>query len=145
MKNYLTPQEADEKIKAYLMSADPARLAWEKLDDNDKEVCIAQATARIEALPYTGVPASGQQEGAFPRNGESEISEEVKAAIALEACACCNAEANTRIAMQAQGVKSFSVGNLSESYKLGANVEKLYSPTAHQLLAKYLRGAHLCL
>ena len=145
MKSYLTTQEADRKISAFLLSADAQRTAWEALAETDKEICLSQATARIEALPYTGAPASGRQEGAFPRTGDSEISEEVKAAIALEACACCNAEANTRIAMQAQGVKSFSVGNLSESYKLGDSVEKLYSPMAHQLLAKYLRGAYLCL
>ncbi len=76
----------------------------------------------------------------------AKVSEEVKTALALEACASCNTEAATRSALQAQGVKNFSVGNLSESYELGSSsMAKLYSPTARQLLAKYLMGAHLCL
>lgn len=146
MQSYLTVQEADDRICTSLLSTDAWRLAWAALSEEDKEVCLSAAMTRIEALPYTGAPALPKQERAFPRRGETEVSEEVKTALALEACASCNTEAATRSVLQAQGVKSFSVGNLSESYELGSSsMAKLYSPTARQLLAKYLMGAHLCL
>ena len=146
MQSYLTVQEADSRICASLLSTDVWRLAWAALSDEDKEVCLSAAMPRIEALPYTGAPALAKQARAFPRRGETEVSEEVKTALALEACASCNTEAATRCALQEQGVKSFSVGNLSESYETGSGGRaKLYSPAARQLLAKYLMGAHLCL
>lgn len=143
MQSYLTAQEADNRISASLLSTDAWRIAWEALPDMDKEACIAQATARIEALPFTGAPASPER--AFPRCGETEVSEEVKTALALEACASCNTEAATRSALKAQGVKSFSVGSLSESYNTENGTSGLYSPMAQQLLAKYMRGAYPCL
>lgn len=145
MQSYLTVQEANEKVEMSLLSSDAWRLAWEGLSDEDKEVCLTQATARIEALPYTGAPVSPEQEGAFPRNGETEVSEEVKTAVALEACASCNTETATRSALQAQGVKGFSVGGLSESYEVGRGVARLFSPMAQQLLAQYMTGVYLCL
>ena len=145
MQSYLTVQEANERISAFLPSTDALRAAWEALSDEDKQSCIFRATARIDTLPYTGAPACAKQDGAFPRWGESELSEEVKTAVALEACACCDAEADIRATLQAQGVKSFSVGSLSESYKVSSGGGGLYHPTAQQLLSKYLMGAHLCL
>jgi hypothetical protein len=73
---------------------------------------------------------------------ETAISSAVKEATCEEALAILSrgAEANQRAQLQSQGVKSFSLGSLSETYRTGASAERLISNEAIQLLQPYLAG-----
>lgn len=141
MTPYITVQEGDEFISSLLPSLDPERTAWMQLSEADKAVYITQAMLRIEALPYSGTAAVEGQANMFPRYGQDAVPEAVQQALAMEACAipAVYAEAQERTRLQAQGVQSFSVGKLSESYGY-AGGKQLYSGIARYLLEPYLVG-----
>lgn len=74
---------------------------------------------------------------------ESDVSQNVKDAQVEEALALITqgAQANKRLQLQRQGVKSFSLGDLSESYGSGIRtVNTLTSTLAQELLKDYLNG-----
>jgi hypothetical protein len=69
---------------------------------------------------------------------ETEVSREVKEAVCEEALALLKG-VSKRIELQAQGVHSFQIGNLTETYT--GEVVKLLSPDAKELLRKYMAGS----
>lgn len=145
MTPYITSVQADEYIAALIPSNDPEHVAWASLEASDKDIFISRAMLRIESLPFTGTAAVSFQETAFPRWGQTEVPEAVKQALALEAAAIAayGAEAEKRERIQSQGVTSFSVGNLSESYVRRGRMA-LLSPVATYLLAPFRSGGAPC-
>lgn len=73
---------------------------------------------------------------------ETEVTDDVKHAECEEALAILRAgsSADKRQQLQQQGVKSFSLGNLTETYSGSGSSEKILSLEAKQLLRKYLAG-----
>lgn len=159
--SYVTVAEADGYFAARL-HAD----AWESASSEDKEKALLTACRHIEAArprvnrrPYGYpevadtvdydplAPYSATQALSFPRlrdrdaDGNLIIPQPVKDAQCEEALALLarGAEAERRRALQAQGVRTFSVDGLSESYQEGAAGSPLLSPEARSLLSPYLR------
>jgi hypothetical protein len=141
--------------------------AWTAASDDNKSIALIMATSKIDRQRIRGEKAVYNQTLAFPRafylgsrynrkNGltidnvrgegwyvEVAVTQIVKDAVCEEAFAILKAGAsgNKRKELQAQGVTSFSLGSLSETYASGSSIgEKLLSLEARQLLSKYFAG-----
>ena len=161
--SYLSLAEAQAYFAARLRSD-----AWEAASDADKEKALLTACRRIEAhrlrvhrrpygYPYDLpnaldrpadplAPTDSDQALSFPRqrdldrSGRYAVPEHVKQAQCEEALALLaqGAEHERRRALQAAGVKSFTVDGLSESYESGAATQMLLSAEARSLLAPFI-------
>ena len=110
------------------------------------------ATRKINNVPFVGKKEDTAQENAFPRcyrnddfslNGlywycDEVVPQEIKDACCEEALAIAETEVSERAKLQRDGVQSFSVGGLSETYKKGAGKERLKSLEAMQILQPWL-------
>jgi hypothetical protein len=134
-------------------------------------MALISATKKIDRQVYRGVKAVTTQTLQFPRalyvddaynrnigltidnvHGEgwyveTAVAQAVKEACCEEAIAIlkAGADANKRAELQAQGVKSYSVGNLSETFT-GQSIsgQKLLSLEAKDLLRPYIGGVPIC-
>ena len=161
--SYLSLEEAEGYFAARLRSD-----AWSGASDADKEKALLTASRRIEAhrlrvhrrpygYPYDLpnaldrpsdplAPANPDQALSFPRqcdldrSGSYAAPDHVKQAQCEEALALLaqGAEHERRRALQAAGVKSFTVDGLSESYESGAATQMLLSAEARSLLAPFI-------
>ncbi len=128
--------------------------AWTSETDDDKKArALITATRKIDRLIIKGVKADSDQTLQFPRSiysedtklwvEESEVSQSVKDAVCEEALALLKGIPK-RVELQAQGVKSFSLGSLSENYGSG-KIVKLISQEARELLQPYIAGSvYIC-
>ena len=154
--SYITLADADLYIAANYMSTDTRFIAWDALTDANKEVVLRKATQIIDRLPLVGVKSTSTQVLKFPRalytdaqsysvntvftfDGmyvQSETPQDVLDAqceIALD----LGQGVNDRAELQRQGVKSFSLGKLSETY---GSVKDVTSFEARRLLAQFTAG-----
>lgn len=154
---YGTVEQADAYVKAHYASKSAERVRWSALEDEDKTVYLAQAFDMIERLPFRGRKAVVGQENAFPRlpyqYGEDNpsvpecvISAETELALYLSDTKT-QESSQKRKELIRDGVKSFSLGDLSENYGdaprglQAATVSNAYSCQAcMQLLRPYLSG-----
>ena len=117
---YITVEQADEIINNNVYSQSKQRKAWDALSEEDKSVFLAQAMIEIESLAYSGIKSVQSQPLQFPREGQEKVPMQIQMAQALEACASvgCADDENMRSQLRAQGITSFSLGSLSESYDI---------------------------
>ncbi|MGF9711720.1 DnaT-like ssDNA-binding protein [Paenibacillus naphthalenovorans] len=133
---------------------------WESATPLDKEKALIMATRKIDMQLLNGRKVDSAQTLQFPRSiysrykyppypqwvDESEVSDDVKSAVCEEALAILSytKESQKRTQLQRQGVTSFSLGSLSESYSSNnATGYKLLSVEAVQLLAPYIGGSRV--
>lgn len=143
MAGYVTAAEADSIIADYYPASHKWRTAWEGLSAADKNAYLNKALAKLESIAYIGRKADPNQPLQFPRLGQPAVPEYVKQAQALEACASVSMAdaADQRAQLQAQGITSFSAGNLAETYgKTASGAGKLFSLLARELLEPYVLG-----
>lgn len=140
--------------------------AWTGANADDQAKALIMATKRIDRQKIRGIKAVSNQTLEFPRTVyaygdtfpqpvvgahyeygpgwivEDEVSQDVLDAVCEEALALLagGATAKQRAELQAQGVKSFSIGKLSETFVVGTSGERIQSPEAKQLLQRYLSG-----
>ena len=166
---YISVTDATTYVTTNYISTDAKRLGWLALTDSDKEIFLKKATKKIDRQKIRGIKAVYQQTLEFPRAIESdfyraeyyknvtitnysgymveaEVTQIVKEAEVEEALALMidAGMSNKRAELQAQGVKSFSLGNLSETYSGSSgsiSETKLLSVEANDLLRYYLLGA----
>lgn len=140
---YITAEEALGLLRVLLPSTDAARLAYEAMSPDDQTVYLTRSMTALETLRYSGHKTDPAQPLAFPRNGAQAVPENMRRVQVLEACALCHigAEAAKRASLQAQGVKSFSAGSMSESYDTAGKQNALLSPDAARMLKPFLLGA----
>lgn len=147
---YVTIDDADTYIGRNYRSKSRDRQRWCELEAEEKEILLRQACKTIDAMQYPGRKASINQPLAFPRlplqyGRDLEPPDNIKAAQIELALWMSDdskqADAEQRQNLQAQGVKQFSVGDLSETYETGkATHTALLCPKAAQLLKPYLCG-----
>jgi hypothetical protein len=109
--------------------------AWNAALTATKNALLAQATLDIDAHVWRGFKTDDAQRLEFPRDGEATTDSSytlVEQATVEQALFLLSSNAECRASLQAQGVSSFSVGGLSESYRAGG-VQTL-SPRSRQLL-----------
>ena len=156
--------ETDAELEA-LIGADPraAAIALKALAAASQEWYCQEATRRIDALPLRGtkydidvVAGVPDQPRAFPRiidgtacdwNSSTSLAivpSDVKRACVDEAIALyahlTSGAATKRQELQAQGVKSYSIGKLSETFG-GTSANRSYgilSQEAYRYLSKYV-------
>ena len=151
---YSSVELADSYISAHYTSGSSERKRWEAFSDEDKTVYLNNAFTAIEALPFGGRKAVLGQETAFPRlpyqYGKTDGGAPQRVKLAEIELALWLSDEKKREASQKRaqlitdGVKSFSVGDLSESYG-GASegIQTLSAKSckkAMELLAPYLSG-----
>jgi len=113
---------------------------WSGADSETKEKALKQATKAIDRMPIRGRKTDISQSLAFPRYPDTEAPEVVKEACCEEALALLERGNSQRRKLQQEGVQSFSLGNMSETYITGAG-KGLLSQEAKELLRPWLIGA----
>lgn len=131
--SYVTIADADTYISGHYRSNNTDKKRWDELEEEDKEVCLVNACELIEVLPFQGRKALSTQTMQFPRlpmqycHTEEGTPANVKQAQIELALYLSNdeaqADAEQRKALQTQGVKSFSVGKLSEAYATDTSIK----------------------
>lgn len=133
--SYCTVEYADEYFSGRLHAE-----SWGQADDSIKEKALKQATKAIDRQRLRGRKTNPEQELAFPRHPDTEVPEAVKEACCEEALAMLESGNSQRRKLQQEGVQSFTLGNMSESYAAGAG-KGLLSQEAKELLRPWLIGA----
>jgi len=90
--------------------------SWGQADDSTKEKALRQATKAIDRQQLRGRKVNSGQALAFPRYPDTEVPEAVKEACCEEALTLLERGNNQRRKLQQEGVQSFSLGNMSETY-----------------------------
>lgn len=165
--NYQTVDEVTEKLAELLPSSDPRRAAWiaDGADEDDQLIACVQATMKLDALRYEGIPEDCDQLTAWPRLDRpcgrqigpvADVGTEtvaglpvnLRAAHAIQAAAehfanltgqggaIAAAEIEASIAA---GLVSQSVKGRSESYdpRRAADAWNQVEPEVRRLLARY--------
>lgn len=141
-ESYVSVTDADAYLSGRFGTA-----AWTALSTAQKETALRQATRTLDVERYRGWPVTSTQALRFPRYrpemGESPVMTLPR--VLVEAC-CEEAlwvaqHADTgglspRQQMQAEGVSSFSVGDLSETY--GGTHGGGLSPRASAILRHWI-------
>ena len=135
MQSYCTIEYADEYFKKRLHAE-----SWGQADNETKEKALWQATRSIDRMPLRGRKTDLHQPLAFPRYPDTEIPDAVKEACCEEALALLERGNSQRRTLQQEGVQSFTLGNMSESYAAGAG-KGLLSQEAKELLRPWLLGS----
>ena len=134
---YATVVQANEYVQNYYSSGDSVRLAWEALNEADKLVSLNRAEQTIDHLPFGGVPIVENK--AFPRHPNDSIPEEVTQATIELAVQSLNTEAKERYELRKQGVRSYSIGDLSESFSDAALAASGVDAYAYSIVFPFLR------
>lgn len=151
---YTSVQEANDYISNHYTEDSAERKRWETLSDNDKNVYLTNAFESIEKLNFNGRKAVPGQETAFPRlpyqygRLEEVAPKSVKFAEMELALWLSDtkrtAKSKRRKELIEDGVTSFSIGDLSESYSDSSNtkenVSALTCSKCRELLLPYLCG-----
>lgn len=112
---YATVEQANAYVQNFYSSADSLRLTWEALSDDDKQISLNRAEQSIDMLPFNGKPE--HKDKAFPRKPNEEYSLKQAQIATIElAVQQLNSEAKERFELQSQGVKSYKIGDLSETF-----------------------------
>lgn len=133
--SYCTIEEANEYFTGRLHAE-----VWEQADESTKEKALRQATRAIDRQLLRGRKTNPEQELAFPRYPDTEVPEAVKEACCEEALAMLERGNSQRRKLQQEGVQSFSLGNMSETYVAGDG-SGLLSQEAKELLRLWLLGS----
>jgi len=154
---YISLVDAEIYVSTHYRNVDPEFKAWGDNIDTDKEILLRKATQAIDRLPFVGVKSTSVQLLEFPRALYTDYANygvnvifsfegmmvEVDTPQAVLDAQCEIAldlakGNNERADLQRQGVKSFSLGKLSESY---GSVKDISSFEARKLLAPYTAGS----
>jgi hypothetical protein len=163
---YISQTDATTYVGANYPTTSSEYIAWVALSTGDKDLYLKKACKRIDRQVLKGVKAIETQTLEFPRAlrtdyysenyettsirhnedwiVEQAVAQTVKDAQVEEALALLTkgTEFSKRAELQAQGVKSFSLGSLSESYSKGAvSGTQLLSQEAKELMRYYLNGS----
>jgi hypothetical protein len=133
--SYIDIEGADEYFTGRLYAE-----RWGETSDADKEKALRRATKEIDRQLLKGRKATDTQELAFPRYPDTEVPEAVKGACCEEALTLLERGNSQRRKLQQEGVQSFTLGNMSETYAPGAG-RGLLSQEAKELLKPWLLGA----
>ncbi len=132
--SYIDIDGADEYFSGRLHAE-----SWGQADDSTKEKALKQATKIIDRQRLNGRKTNPSQPLAFPRYPEAEIPQNVKEACCEEALALLERGNSQRRKLQQEGVQSFTLGNMSETYAAGAG-KGILSQEAKELLQPWLLG-----
>ena len=64
---YATVEQANAYVASYYSSTNNIRIAWEALNEEDKQITLNRSEQLIDLLPFNGKPVDPKQLNAFPR------------------------------------------------------------------------------
>ena len=147
---YVTLEEANEYVTDHFMSSNMTRVAWESLSDADKMVLLRNSYRALEMLTFRGRKTDVTQPSAFPRWPSTDVPNQIKEAQVANAIVLADESSQDDIAyydkLRTFGVKSYHVGNLSETLSspaegaTTASYKGIYSQEALRLLSPWLGG-----
>ena len=137
VNSYVTLDEAVMILKTYKRDIS----AFLKLGTMQREQLLLGAALNIDTLVFSGFKSDKSQAMEFPRNGTNDIPFAVKAAQVLEAFSFTDEKKASRESLRRQGVKSVSIGDVSESYDSLSLGENTVCDEAFKLLRKYTAGS----
>lgn len=117
----------------------PRRTAWDAATDATKNSLLAQACLDIDSVMWRGNKTASDQTLEFPRDGEATTDDsytKIEEAQVEQALWLLTYNQERREAIAGQGVRSVSVGGISESYP-GGTLPRLCQ-RARELLRAYL-------
>jgi len=156
---YISQADATTYVSNYYATTSAKYIAWAALTSDNKDAYLRSALLILERQPFAGLKVDLDQTLSFPRAlytdvqeynynalftyGEnwyeqSAVPDSVKYA-QVEIALYLLEGVPKRVELQRQGVKSFSLGNLSENYGSGKNNKLPYE--AKELLSPYLAGS----
>ncbi len=141
INSYVTVEEADSYFYNTLQSEE-----WNKYDTSTKARALITATRQIDRLPFAGRKLDINQSLEFPRTTTNiaftdGIPNEIIYATCEQALFLLKG-GSKRQELQQQGVKSYSLGDLSETFTDNlSEAQKTICPEALSYLRKYLLGS----
>lgn len=141
VNSYVSVPEADSYFDSTLQSEE-----WNKYDATTKEKALITATRQINRLPFSGRKLDLYQNLEFPRtNTALEFTDGIPDAVAYATCEQALfllQGGSKRQELQKQGVKSYSLGDLSETFADNlSEAQKTICPEALSYLRKYMIGS----
>jgi len=156
---YISRGDADIYVTGNYASTDSKRIAWDATLSADKDVLLRKAAKIIDRQPLRGFKNKVTQTMAFPRTVYTMAEQTARQVVNFDenwyiqaetpngvihaqveiALDLTDSSGSKRIEMQRQGVTSFTLGDLSESYSGRQN--RITSQEAKELLGPYLAGS----
>ena len=133
VNTYVTLEEANGILEAVFDNQE-----WQALTDEQKKVCLVNATNKINLLAVKGEKLDSSQKLLFPRNWETSVNDKVKMAQCYEALEICRYNYKREREMNS-GIVSRSMESVSVTYaKQTKNQKGLYSKDSFNFLKEYL-------
>jgi len=141
INSYVTVEEADAYFVNTLQSED-----WNKYDTSTKEKALITATRQIDRLPFADKKLDLYQNLEFPRVSTNlAFTDGIPDAVIYATCEQALfllKGGSKRQELQQQGVKSYSLGDLSETFADNlSDAQKTICPEALAYLRRYLLGS----
>jgi hypothetical protein len=156
--SYISLTDADTYLASIYLSTDTKFTVWTALSDTNCDALMRRACQIIDRQPLVGVKVLSTQTLQFPRQiysdwvtpyeytlryhdlyTQTSVPTNVKYAQCEIAISLASND-NARMDLQAQGVKSYTIGKLSETFG-GRITNRIPSAAAVELLRPYLMGA----
>lgn len=136
--SYATVEQANAYVKSYYSSTDNIRVLWESLSTEDQQVHLNRAEQLIDLLPLRGREVIKGK--AFPRKPNEELSLQRAQVATIELAVQINGntEFQERLSLQKQGVKSYKLGDLSETFG-DTHSDAFVDQFVYDVVASYLR------
>ncbi len=149
---YASRQDVEDYIVKYLPYTGEVANVWQNTVDTDQRGLLLHAFEAIDRLPFRGRKARRSQKTAFPRYPQTAVPDEVVRAQVVNALALLMAreegtnEADFYSKLRMQGIKSYRIGNLSETLADHGGISGQYYGIASEevlhLLKKWLTGGY---
>lgn len=135
---YATLEQANAYVESYYCSSNKLRVAWESLSNSDRTVMLNRAEQLIDVLPFKGRPVKELK--AFPRHPHAALSLEKVRTATIELALHLNGdeEYQERLSLRSQGVKSYKLGDLSETF-VDVSIDNSTTQFAARIVDPYLR------
>ena len=141
INSYVTVEEADSYFANTLQFED-----WNKFDTSAKEKALITATRQIDRLPFSSRKLELYQNLEFPRvDSALPFTDGIPQAVVYAVCEQAFfllSGGSKRQELQQQGVKSYSLGDLSETFSENlTDAQKTICPEALSYLRRFLLGS----
>jgi hypothetical protein len=157
---YISQADATTYVSGHYASTETNYTAWAALTSDNKDAYLSRAAVIIDRQPIVGVKAVETQTMEFPRaiysnykggldwptisldySGNWYIQSSVPASVQyaqVEIALALAIGESVRVTAQREGVKSISLGSISESYFAASTANNVPSFEARELLRPYL-------
>lgn len=139
---YVSIEDANVFIASHFLSSSDERKEWDALSDDDKKVLLLNAFEDIENNIFVGYKTYQNQKTQWPRNGSTEVPDDIKAAQIYETIELGFGDNSANDAIE-KGIKGESIGKISTEYFASAYYSIKYntikSTKAKKILNKYIK------